>query len=278
MALTKRMKTAAIAAGVLAVVTGATQLGTVSGASAAGTAAAPSGQAMPVGDVGRFTQIFKDDFTRNVALGSFGKANATSWGAYDDGWKDTSKNGTYSPSKVLSVKGGVLDMNIHTENGVHMVSAPVAKINGAGRPEGQLYGRYVARFRSDNLPGYKIAWLLWPDTDNWDDGEIDFPEANLDGRIEGFMHHKGAPREQDAYSTEVSTRGWHTAVLEWTPEYVRFELDGKQVGKSTDRKLIPSKPMHWVLQTETALSGPAPAAKVAGHVQVDWVSVYKYQR
>jgi hypothetical protein len=33
--------------------------------------------------------------------------------------------------------------------------------------------------------------------------------------------------------------------------------------------------MHWVLQTETQLSGGAPSDSAAGHVQIAWVAVYK---
>jgi hypothetical protein len=33
--------------------------------------------------------------------------------------------------------------------------------------------------------------------------------------------------------------------------------------------------MHWVLQTETQLSGGPPADSAAGNVQIDWVTAYK---
>ena len=69
--------------------------------------------------------------------------------------------------------------------------------------------------------------------------------------------------------------GWHTAVTEWTPKSVRFLLDGKVVGSSPDPAMIPNKPMHWVLQTETAINGKKPPASSAGHVLIDWVAAYK---
>jgi len=87
---------------------------------------------------------------------------------------------------------GVLDNVIHTENGVHMVSAPEPVIPG-GNP-GVPYGRYVVRFRSDAIAGYKTAWLLWPNSDNWPtDGEIDFPEGNLDTRSARSCTARAAP-------------------------------------------------------------------------------------
>src|SRR2546423_176136 len=63
----------------------------------------PSGEDMPVGDISGWHQIFSDDFTTSVPLGSFPSAVSSKWFAYPDIWQDTSKNGTYSPSKVISV-------------------------------------------------------------------------------------------------------------------------------------------------------------------------------
>ncbi len=177
------------------------------------------------------------------------------------------------PSKVLSVGCGVLDMYIHTESGVHMVSAPEPVIPG-GNP-GIQYGRYVVRFRSDAIAGYKTAWLLWPDSENWPtDGEIDFPEGNLDATISAFMHHMygDSGASQDAYTSNVTYTTWHTADLVWTATACSFTLDGVLLGTSTS--LIPSTPMHYVMQTETQLSGGAPADSASGHVQIDWFVVY----
>jgi hypothetical protein len=231
---------------------------------------------MPVGDLPGWRQIFTDDFLTDVPLGSFPSAVSSKWSAYQDGWTDTSKNGTYYPSKVVTVHSGLMNLNLHTENGVHMVSAPVPKLPGAtGSGGGQLYGRYVIRFRADPVAHYKTAWLLWPDSETWpQDGEIDFPEGDLDGTISAFMHRQNGTSggDQDAYNTAVTYASWHTATIEWTAAACKFILDGKSMGNSTSR--IPNTPMHWVIQTETALSGGAPADGDTGNVQIDWVAVY----
>ena len=78
--------------------------------------------------------------------------------------------------------------------------------------------------------------------------------------------------DQDAYSSTLHYTTWHTMVLEWTTTACRFMLDGTTIGTSTTR--IPNTPMHWVLQTETALSGAAPSDTASGNVQIDWVAVY----
>lgn len=237
---------------------------------------------MPVGDIAGWTQIFADDFDYTVALGDF-PAQAPHWYAYPDGWKDTSKNGTYEPSLVCSVGGSVLDMYLHTDpaTGLICVSAPVPLLPGTPFSSwgvvGQLYGRYSACFRSDPVPGFKTAWLLWPDSNLWPtDGEIDFPEGNLNSNINAYMHWQGGTSgsSQTGFSTKATYNDWHVMVLEWTASACTFILDGTVVGSATDAALIPSTPMHWVLQTETQLSGGAPLPAAAGHVQVDWVTVY----
>ena len=101
------------------------------------------------------------------------------------------------------------------------------------------------------MPGYKTAWLLWPASDSTTDGEIDFPEGDLDGTISAFMHHQGGG-SQDAYTTTGVYTDWHVAVIEWGPVNCVFLLDDVEVGHST--AVIPNTPMHWIIQTETQLS------------------------
>ncbi|CAM3056051.1 glycoside hydrolase family 16 protein [Corallococcus sp. ZKHCc1 1396] len=241
----------------------------------AGVGSSPSGEPMPVGDLTNWRQVFTDDFTTTVPVGQFPAAVSSKWGVYLDGWKDTSKHGTYSPSTVVSIQNGVLNKYLHTVNGVHRVAAVLPKIPGATASGGLPAGRFAVRFKADPVPGYKTAWLLWPDSEVWPrDGEIDFPEGDLDGTISGFMHRQNGTSggDQDAVSTSARYTSWHTAVIEWTPGRCRFILDGTVILDKTSR--VPTTPMHWVLQTETDLSGTAPSSSAAGNVQIDWVAVW----
>ena len=218
--------------------------------------------------------VFSDDFNTNVPLGSFPLAVSSQWGAYPEPWRDTSRNGLYSPTRTVSIQNSMMDIWLHTENGVHLVAAPIPQLPGG---TAQLYGRYAVRFRADPVDGYKTAWLLWPQSNVWPrDGEIDFPEGELDGTISAFMHRQGAAvgSDQDAFSTGARYGDWHTAVIEWSPAAVTFYLDGAVIGQSTSR--IPSTPMHWVLQNETSLTSTPPADSAQGHVQIDWVAVWRY--
>jgi Bacterial Ig domain/Glycosyl hydrolases family 16 len=249
------------------------------GTSAAATASrSPSGLAMPTADLPGWRQIFRDDFNTTVPMGSFPAAVSSKWGAYSAPGRDTSKLGAYRPDRTVSIAGGVLTKYIHTENGVPMVAGLVPKVTGSS-PYGQKYGRYAIRFRTDRLPGYKMAWMLWPDSSNNQvDGEIDWPEMNLDGTaIWGFVHRTNQTNSDDQawFKKPAVLSNWHTAVIEWKPNLVVVLLDGVEVGRTTKR--IPKTAMHWVLQTETALHLTSkPSATVKGNVQIDWVAAWAY--
>jgi len=224
--------------------------------------------AMPVGNLPGWRQIFVDDFSTDVPLGSFpGTAYGGRWSGYE-GQRDTSGEGTYTNQWTVSVHDGVMDIYLRTENGTPLVAAPQPRLPGR---YGQTYGRYSVRFRADPVPGYKTAWLLWPDSDQWADGEIDWPEGPLSGDMYAANLRVGSPGVFDLTTGGVATYGnWHIATTEWTPQAVVFFLDGREIGRSTS---VPTTPMHWILQTET--DHGRPPADAAGHVEVDWVAVYE---
>ncbi|HZE37257.1 MAG TPA: glycoside hydrolase family 16 protein [Stackebrandtia sp.] len=235
----------------------------------------PSGEPMPQGDLPGWKQIFADDFTEPAAVGQFpGDAYGDKWKVYPDGWNDTSGNGTYYPSKVVSVADGMLTKHLHTEDGMHMVAALLPKLNGS--EDGQSYGRYSIRFKSDAISSYKTAWLLWPDSEQTpEDGETDFPEGDLDGKIGAFMHHADPDGGQDEFDTDATYTDWHTATIEWTPGKVVFLLDDKEIGTSTEH--VPSNPMHWVIQTESCIGCGEPDDDIEGDVSIDWAVAYSME-
>jgi hypothetical protein len=235
---------------------------------------------VPANDVPGYTRVFADDFQYSVPLGSFPAAVPSEWGkSYQDGWPDTSGHGQYYPSNVVSIGCGLMNIALHTQGGVHQVAAVVPTIPGATGSEGGLSaGMYEVRFRA-TVPTsyYKVAFLLWPDSERWPaDGEIDFPEGTLDTTIGAFMHHQGgtAEAQQDEYDAAATFTSWHTATTVWRPDlgFTAFYLDGALLGKSTAN--VPNTPMHWVLQCETNDKGPAPPDDVSTAVQIAWVAAY----
>jgi hypothetical protein len=236
------------------------------------------------GDLPGWKHVFVEDFSAgDVALGGFpGPLYSARWSAgYKDGTPDTAgqknrgKTGYY-PSKVLSVHNGTLDWYLHSENGITMGAAPMPKISNASsnpaRANSLLYGRYSVRYRADALPGFKTAWLLWPDSGVWPrDGEVDYPEGDLATIIYGAVHYERSGRDAfEKIDSDQFVTSWHVATMEWSPGRIEFFLDGRSLGVSYK---APSVPMHLILQTESCLTGcPAPSEK--GHVSLDWISVW----
>jgi hypothetical protein len=219
-----------------------------------------------------------------VTTGAFpGAIYASRWTVYPDGWADTSGQGTYAPSKVLSVRDGMLTFDLHTDadRPLGAAAVPVVASSGARSASGagQVYGRYSVRFRADSVPGYGLAWLLWPDSNTWpSQGEIDFPEGSLTGKITGNVHHADPAGGKDTFGTGSGFSDWHVATMEWLPGEVSLLLDGRLIGTSTTRTA--SDPMHLVLQAGTDGGIPAshsaarPPRTARGVIQVDWVVIY----
>jgi hypothetical protein len=209
---------------------------------------------------------FQENFDRAAALGSFRSVYST-WGHYDGTAPgDTSKRGIYDTNRTTSVANGVLSQRLYY-NGAHYVSAVLPPIAGGGTDawSGQLYGTFETRMRvTDPSANYKIAWLLWPNTDDWAHGEIDWPEAdNLAtgtrprpaskqlGNYNSVFH----PATTQYAPAAVADGQWHTYRTEWTPTSIKFWQDSTLVATVTDPNFIPKVPMRWVLQSETNIGG-----------------------
>lgn len=248
---------------------------------------APSPNAMPTAsNKAGWKYSYGQDFTTAAPLGQFSKVYGSKWAGYTGIRNDTSRNGSYQPDKVLSVANGKLDMTLGYDaaTGLNNVATPFpqppAGVNG-GSAE-YLGMRTSIRFRSSNrMPGYKVAWMMWPASWNWDDGEIDFPEATLDeDNLWGFSHEAGTghPEINALWAKAPASfhEGWHVATTEWKPGVsVEFFLDGVSIGKTTQH--VPTKPMHWLLQTETGLSKTPPPQTSRGTISIDWLTVESYQ-
>ncbi|WP_337005416.1 glycoside hydrolase family 16 protein [Microbacterium sp. LB12] len=233
--------------------------------------------ALPVGDLPGWHQILAEDFDTSFAQGGFSSSvYADRFNTYD-GMKDTSGHGTYD-SDVLSAKDGVLDWYLHSTAQGPRVAALVPEVEQGNW--GQLYGRYSMRFRSDPVPGYKAVSILWPDSDVWREGEVDFPELSDLGTDPYMYANRYAAGRGDlngdtaGVRTKVSASdgNWHVATIDWQPGSLTYYLDGERLGTTTDR--VPATEFHWVLQLETAVNSPSPDPSAAGHFQVDWVAMY----
>lgn len=244
--------------------------------------ASTSAGALPLGNLPGWRQVLAEDFATPAAPGTFlTSPYAPRFFPYA-GWRDTSGNGVYDPTRVLSVSDGALDMWVHTAAGSPRVAAVVPhRADGWG----QTYGRFAFRFQTDTLSGYKFVGVLWPDSDNWGEGEVDFPEVNdlvSTEKIYANLYQRGntstrIPGADSRFTAPVpaNASGWHTATIEWTPGCVTYWLDGVRLG--THDEGVPSTKLHLVLQVETVVSGRVPDPALAGHIRVDWVTIYERQ-
>ena len=223
----------------------------------------------------------RSTFSETTALGAWpGPVAAQDWRSRPDGSRDSSGRGIYDSSKTVSEHDGLLDIWIHSEGERRYVAAPIPTI-------GDTVGQRISMcMRADRIPGYKLAFLLWPDQGPGNHhGEIDFPEGKLTptGTAHAFVHFDPkavGENQRDAYDSGTSTVDWHQYVLEWDPgsagsqtdDQVAFYLDGRLVGRTTG-VAVPDGPMHYVMQIETYLAGQPLPDHAQGHVLVDWVTI-----
>jgi hypothetical protein len=215
----------------------------MSGPVSASKPPASSPDIMPTGNLPSWTLIHNEDFLTDFAVGQFRTVMGSTWDTYNT-FPDSSDLGTYRLDKTASVASSVLTIHCYKEAGqsTAWVGAPTP---WNGTP--QLYGRYEYRFRTTPTTNsdFKMAWLLWPATNQWVDGEIDFPELTLGGNIGGFSHNvTGTPSANVlAYGGSISSQAWHRAAIEWTPASVRFLVDSAQVAITTNSFLTGPAPM-----------------------------------
>jgi hypothetical protein len=260
---------------------------------------------------GSWSTIYREDFEAQVAEGGFVNHSTDDWElvdgipyarslrSYPDGWATTHHLSVNFASRTASVVSEA--MGAH---GVFQLRAHSAEIDGRTRALGgsftsvirpdastgqlqvaQTYGRYTVRFRtvggyrSGTDPaagaGYGTAFLLWPASDSWAEGEIDFPEMAWGGRIAGFVHTIGKPSVTSMeFRAETTTEeGWNVATIEWTPGLLRFFLNSEEIARTTSD--VPSTPFRWGFQSGGMLS--TPPADVTGYLYVDSILIEAYR-
>lgn len=250
----------------------------------------PSGILIPSDNIGGWHQVLALDFDKDIAPGKvIGDSSfAGKMSAYPTGWRTTKpwQVGKYDNTR-LECKDSTLRVPIYTgTDGVPRVCALTPRLSPLA-PYGVKSARISICFRiAHHLPGYKMVPLLWPDSGLRTDGEIDFPECDLDGSLAmGFMHRQGATSGSDqdwAKSTVDPADGrWHVATVNyksgsWRTPVCEFILDKVNLRASSPiTQRIPNGPMHWVIQFEPVLGTydkPDPA--VSGVIEIDWLVGY----
>lgn len=140
----------------------------------------------------------------------------------------------------------------------------------------QTYGKWEVRFRAHASQVLSYHFLLWPQAESWPP-EIDITEGYSRERTnsQSFLHwiDESGTRQQTSFSVNGNFSEWNTVAVEWTPDVVRFSLNGQAYGEATGLA-VPHAPMFLALQTETRLAGSMQGqSRQTQFVWIDWVRI-----
>jgi len=146
------------------------------------------------------------------------------WSAYRG--RTTDDVGQHDPDN-LSVADGTLKLTSRGNTSA-----------GLAWNDGQRYGRWEARVRSERGNGYGPVMLLWPDAEDWPEGgEIDIMEIPRGDRTTAhFTVHWADENTQGGTSAQADFTQWHIFAVEWTPDHIVGYLDGNEIYQRRPRR------------------------------------------
>ncbi|MFJ3383019.1 MULTISPECIES: glycoside hydrolase family 16 protein [unclassified Curtobacterium] len=197
---------------------------------------------------------FVETFDTDAGTGQVAGAYPQSWQPYPDG-----TSGIYAPSKTVSVHDGVMDVTLGNGSGT------AGTFGSAAGAWSHVGGSFSVRAKATGGDGNGAAFMLWPTSGTWSDGEIDFPEGNFEDVPSAFQHSMvpGQEANRVQVGTGVSWRDWHTYTVDWDPgKSVTYSVDGKVLETLT--KDVPTTPHRYMFQVGNW--------GASGHLLIDWVS------
>ncbi len=219
-----------------------------------------SGQAIPVGTIPGWKLAYSQDWKTTASSAQMSTTYKDIWCPYDDGVADFYHSTT-------SVHDGVFDFNLDGTKG----GAGWFATTGGCDKGGDIYGRYSMRIKATGGYGYMLASMLWPNSDVWGEGEVDFPEGYLHGTMYLWQHGVGCgnscAQNVDGYSTGVSFTDWHTVTVEWMPTSLKYYLDGRLIRTQTTN--IPTTQHRHTLQMSPWIPGQP------GHFYIAWTASWR---
>lgn len=218
----------------------------------------PSGEEMPVGNLPGWNQVLAEDFNTDATTSTFDSVYANSWCGYADG-----TGGKYY--KVIDASNGVQHYNLDGTRGAAGSYGPPSTCWGG------MYGKYTMRFKVTGAASYGAAAMVWPSSNIWGEGEVDFPEGGFGGNMYMYQHALNCSTCGNIASANTGKQwtDWHTSSIEWTPNGVTYYMDGQLIQTVTTS--IPYNKHRWTIQMY-----PITTPVTTGTFDVDWVSVYSY--
>lgn len=225
-------------------------------------------------------ETWQTDAARGEFLAKYsGRVTAYPKNYLDTNGKQAGTGSHYDPQRI-SVSGGVLSIAVETGSDGKPGGANPYFVNADGSLLAPQYGRFQVVTWADPVKGYKRAFMGWPKSWVWNDGEMDFVEGSLDGSVDCNNHFPGDPQQQDQFHSGAKSSDRHVWGVEFIPSGVSFYLDGKLVGTSSGKhnsvSKVPTKGMFLNLQTETNIGSPQPSKADKGAVYVGPVGIWQY--
>ena len=172
--------------------------------------------------------------------------------------------------------------NLHVAGGMLSIVSHGLSSGGLEWVNGQLYGRWEVRARTQKAVGYGDVLILWPDAEDFPEGgEVDFMEIPKPERTEyTFNLHFGADNSQNGTKVAGDFTQWHNYAVEWTPDHVAGFVDGQEVFRTTEREQIPPRSMHLTMQQDIGpydnwIPPRDPTTPPEVRFQIDWVRIYR---
>lgn len=198
-----------------------------------------------------------------------GNTLAPHWGPYSG--ETTGGVGRFDPANLVVADGMLTVLGRGLTSG------------GLAWEQGQQYGRWEVRARTERAVGYGDVLILWPDAEDFPvGGEVDFMEIPKPERNDyNFNLHFGAGNDQNGIHVAGDFTQWHNYAGEWTADHVAGFVDGQEVFRSTTKEQIPPRPMHLAMQQDIGPYGddwiPPRDASTPAEVrfQIDWVRIYR---
>ncbi len=175
------------------------------------------------------------------------------WQPYPNGM-----SGKYYSNDIVSTHDGYMDVAFTKGKGA------AGTFGSPSKAYSHIGGTFSIRLKATGGATNGIAVMLWPSSDDWGDGEIDYPEGGLNSETHIF-HHWMAPKDSSkAYHKGLGNKwgSWHTYTVKWDPgKSVKYYLDGKLVWTVTED--VPTSEHRFMFQTSNNGS--------KGHLLIDWV-------
>jgi hypothetical protein len=198
---------------------------------------------------------WSDDF------GTAGKPNNTKWSVYNG--PGHAGNGRRTPE------------NINIQNGFLRITGELDGDSGGMRSRYDFtHGRIEARVRSAGKELNPVL-IIWPTSGKRvQDGEYDFLELGDPGQAcaVAFIHYPGETPKKQEKATETNCgeplSEWHNVAVEWTDEYVRGFIDGREWYNFSNED-IEDMPLGRLTMQLDNTGTPGDAT-----FDIDWVNFY----